>query len=131
MINNEYVVDAFLNTDIPENTVTFHFDNGNTEILRLSKDGIWANPDVPVDEIARKVFDALEPMITTSYSSELYKKDIQLQTMKNQLDRAERILAALWHPREAVLHATNAKFPFAASMIRAAVAAAEQEVGRE
>jgi hypothetical protein len=45
----------------PENTIRFY--NGapdNTEVLRISKDGIWANPDVPTDEAAKKVLEALE-----------------------------------------------------------------------
>ena len=49
----------------------------------------------------------------------------------HRADRAERILDKLRHPREAVLHATNAKFPFEASMIMAAVKAAEQEVDND
>ena len=39
-----------------------HFYGGEdrTEILRLSKDGIWANPDVPTDEAAKKVLEAID-----------------------------------------------------------------------
>lgn len=39
-----------------------HFYGGEdkTEILRLSKDGIWANPDVPCDEAAKKVLEAVD-----------------------------------------------------------------------
>jgi hypothetical protein len=31
-----------------------------TEVLRISKDGIWANPDVPCDEAAKKVLEAID-----------------------------------------------------------------------
>lgn len=31
-----------------------------TEVLRISKDGIWANPDVPCDEAAKKVLEAVD-----------------------------------------------------------------------
>ena len=41
------------------NTIQFHSDN-HTEVLRLSKDGIWANPDIPVDEAAKLVLEAME-----------------------------------------------------------------------
>ena len=41
------------------NTIQFHSDN-HTEVLRLSKDGIWANPDIPVDEAAKLVLAAME-----------------------------------------------------------------------
>ena len=30
-----------------------------TEVLRLSKDGIWANPDIPVDDAAKFVLNAI------------------------------------------------------------------------
>jgi hypothetical protein len=35
-----------------------HADNP-TEVLRLSKDGIWANPDIAVDEAAKLVLAAI------------------------------------------------------------------------
>ena len=41
-----------------------HFIIGDsTEVLRISKEGITANPDVPVDEIASKVLELLEQNI--------------------------------------------------------------------
>ena len=30
-----------------------------TEVLRLSKDGIWANPDIPADDAAKFVINAI------------------------------------------------------------------------
>lgn len=33
------------------------------EVLILSKKGVWANPDVPVDETAKYVLDALDVYI--------------------------------------------------------------------
>lgn len=36
-----------------------HADN-STEVLRLSRDGIWANPDVPADEAAKLVLAAVD-----------------------------------------------------------------------
>ena len=41
------------------NTITFSAAN-STEVLRLSKDGIWANPDIPADEAAKLVLAAME-----------------------------------------------------------------------
>lgn len=32
----------------------------STEVLRMSRDGITANPDVPVDETAKRVLELLE-----------------------------------------------------------------------
>lgn len=44
------------------NTIQFH-SNNHTEVLRLSKDGIWANPDIPADEAAKLVLAALDSQI--------------------------------------------------------------------
>ena len=41
------------------NSIQF-YSGSHTEVLRLSKDGITANPDVPVDEAARLVLAAME-----------------------------------------------------------------------
>ena len=40
---------------------TFRFPTGpnGTEVLRLSKDGIWANPDIPADDAAKSVLNAI------------------------------------------------------------------------
>jgi hypothetical protein len=45
------------------NTIQFRVDYGQTEVFRISKDGIWANPDVPADEAAKKVIDAMDGYI--------------------------------------------------------------------
>ena len=39
--------------------IQFHTDT-HTEVLRLSKDGIWANPDIPADEAAKLVLAAID-----------------------------------------------------------------------
>ena len=39
--------------------IQFHSDN-STEVLRLSKEGIWANPDIPADEAAKLVLAAID-----------------------------------------------------------------------
>ena len=43
-------------------TNTIHFSTGTngTEILRLSKDGVWVNPDIPADDVAKIVLNALD-----------------------------------------------------------------------
>ena len=46
--------------DSRPNTIRFYSSSpDSTEVLRISKDGIWANPDVPTDEAAKKVLEAL------------------------------------------------------------------------
>ena len=43
-----------------ENSIQFHSGSAGLEVLRLSKDGIWANPDIPVDEAAKLVLEAID-----------------------------------------------------------------------
>jgi hypothetical protein len=45
------------------NTIQFRVDYGQTEVFRISKDGIWANPDVHADEAAKKVIEAMDGYI--------------------------------------------------------------------
>jgi len=47
-----------LGLDYEPNTITFRSEPA-TEVLRLSVDGIWANPDVPVDDAAKLVLAAV------------------------------------------------------------------------
>jgi hypothetical protein len=42
------------------NTIQFHSGTPATEVLRLSKDGIWANPDIPADDAAKLVLEAID-----------------------------------------------------------------------
>lgn len=35
----------------------------NIEIMRLSRDGVWVNPDIPVDDAAKAVIAALDGYI--------------------------------------------------------------------
>jgi len=41
------------------NSIQFHSGTPATEVLRLSKDGIWANPDIPADDAAKLVLAAI------------------------------------------------------------------------
>ena len=43
-----------------KNTIQFHSGTPATEVLRLSKDGIWANPDIPADDAAKLVLEAID-----------------------------------------------------------------------
>ena len=61
------MTDEYRIADTSAPTGTIHFYNShaadNVEILRLSKDGIWANPDVPVDDAAKLVLAAIDSNI--------------------------------------------------------------------
>jgi hypothetical protein len=45
-------------------TATFHLNDGTAskEIARIGSDGVWVNPDLPVDEAARKFLDIVNDM---------------------------------------------------------------------
>jgi hypothetical protein len=45
------------------NTIQFHSGTPATEVLRLSKDGIWANPDIPADDAAKLVLESIDDNI--------------------------------------------------------------------
>ena len=42
------------------NSIQFYSGSAGVEVLRLSKDGLWANPEIPVDEAAKLVLDAID-----------------------------------------------------------------------
>lgn len=45
----------------PANTIQFYGGpEPRTEVLRISKDGIWVNPEIPCDEAAKKVLEAID-----------------------------------------------------------------------
>jgi hypothetical protein len=48
--------------DSRPNSIIFHgaVNDEQTAVLRISKDGIWANPDVPCDEAAKAVLAAVD-----------------------------------------------------------------------
>lgn len=59
------MTDEYKIADTAVNTIRFYNSHAadNIEILRLSKDGIWANPDVPVDDAAKLVLAAIDQHI--------------------------------------------------------------------
>jgi hypothetical protein len=55
--------------------ITFRNEVGpGVEVLRIAKEGIWANPDVPVDQAAHAVLAAVESNI-----KELVKKAVEAE----------------------------------------------------
>lgn len=43
----------------PQNTINFFC--GTVEVMRLSRDGVWVNPDIKPDEAAQVALNALTP----------------------------------------------------------------------
>jgi hypothetical protein len=57
----EQLTQYTLHDSRPANTIQFYGGpEPRTEVLRLSKDGIWANPEIPCDEAAKKVLEAID-----------------------------------------------------------------------
>ena len=48
-----------LGAEMTSNTIQFFSGEPSVEVLRLSKDGITVNPDIPTDEAAKAVLKAL------------------------------------------------------------------------
>jgi hypothetical protein len=66
---------------------TFHFITGTnaTEVLRLSKDGIWANPDIPADDAAKLVLTMLDNNIKSLVQKAVEKeRDACVQIVENE-----------------------------------------------
>jgi len=53
------------NTVLPPSTITFSVNRPepNTKVMEITKDGIWVNPEVSVDDTAKAVLDALDVYI--------------------------------------------------------------------
>jgi hypothetical protein len=71
----------------PNSVMFFGTINGEqTEVMRISKDGIWANPDVPTDDAAKALLEAL---------------DVHIRMMVDrELDREIEACAAIAHEAE-------------------------------
>ena len=73
----------------PANTIQFYGGpEPRTEVLRISKDGIWANPDIPTDEAAKKVLEAID-----GYVKGLLGKEVELQAELDATNRQVEILS--------------------------------------
>jgi hypothetical protein len=45
---------------------TIHFNHtieSQTEVMRITRDGVWVNPDIPVDETIKAVLNSLDSQI--------------------------------------------------------------------
>jgi hypothetical protein len=61
-MNEQYTL---ANAVLPPSTITFSVNRPepNTKVMEITKDGIWVNPDVSVDDTAKAVLDALDVYI--------------------------------------------------------------------
>jgi len=94
----------------PANSIVFlnDFVDDRVEVLRITKEGITANPDVPVDEAADAVLRALDGHIKNLVNRPwvgLTDEDIDFQKSKEDIQAAYFAFGALW--AEAVLKEKN------------------------
>jgi len=82
----------------PTNSIQFFnnvSDGPSVEVLRISKDGIWVNPDVPAEEAAKKVLEALDHnikfMVQTAVQAE---REACAKLMESQWDWVSKNAAA-------------------------------------
>lgn len=45
---------------LPPSTITFFTDNGTTDVMKITKEGIWVNPNLTVDKAATAVIEVLD-----------------------------------------------------------------------
>ena len=77
--------------------IQFHSDN-HTEVLRLSKDGVWANPDIPADEAAKLVLAALELNIKALVDKAVFNEREAVVQLIKELRPAIRPLEVMGKP---------------------------------
>ena len=56
----------------PPGAIAFHINSSDAEVMRIARDGIWANPDIPADDAAKLVLGALD-----RYIKELVKRVVE------------------------------------------------------
>jgi hypothetical protein len=67
------------------NSIRFFSNEPSVEVLRLSKDGIWANPDIPANDAAKFVLNAIghniEVLVQTAVKAEREKAQDEIDTL--------------------------------------------------
>jgi hypothetical protein len=84
--------------DSRPNSIRFYSPSDTTtEVLRISKDGVWANPDVPCDEAAKKVLEALDSNIKSMIDRERQRLRDELVVMFMQAHEGAKDSHNHWH----------------------------------
>ena len=109
--------------DSRPNSIIFHcaVNDEQTAVLRISKDGIWANPDVPCDDAAKAVLAAVDGHIK-GLETESKERILRLE---GALTKEVAINAQLLEALEGLMYWDNSKSEY--DDARAAIAAAKGE----
>jgi hypothetical protein len=62
-MNQKHTGKLYISPSAQPDSILFSNIHDRTEILRITKDGVWVNPDMQVDEIAKAVMDAFSSQI--------------------------------------------------------------------
>ena len=82
----------------PANTIQFYGGpEPRTEVLRISQDGIWANPDIPTDEAAKKVLAAVDGYVKGMIDKERQRMRDELVVMFMQAHEGAKDSHNHWH----------------------------------
>ena len=55
------MIETVIKSPLLPDTIHFnHTMDNQTEVMRITRDGVWVNPDMQVDEIAKSVLHALD-----------------------------------------------------------------------
>jgi len=65
------MIGTVIKTPLLPSTIHFnHTMDNQTEVMRISRDGVWVNPEIEVDETAKSVLDALDSQIKVLLQAE-------------------------------------------------------------
>ena len=71
------------------NTIHFHHTtrNDNTEVMRITRTGVWVNPDMSIDDTAKAVLAALDSEIKVLVLAERKLLSAQIKELEHQAAR--------------------------------------------
>ena len=79
---------------------TIHFNHtmeNQTEVMRITRDGVWVNPDMAVDETAKAVLDALSSQVKVLVQRAVEdEREVIAQSLDKQADLAPDEIGRQW-----------------------------------
>ena len=79
----------------PPSFVRFMMTNGVDEAMRITKDGVWVNPSLTVDEAANAVIEALDKHIKALVEREKAQRDELLEACEMMISDAYSMSEAM------------------------------------
>ena len=82
------------------------YNGDTTEVLRIAKDGVWANPDVPVDEAAQAVLNAVDNLVKQMVSRAV---DEERKAAQERIDTLHAMYEQACQQRDALMDQQRAQ----------------------